>query len=318
MINSDHSVAINKDPNISMNDADYSMTTGTGSNNNNSFTGHYSVSHGNKATGDYSYNFTSFPGGCSELANNANKTFLFGICPNKTLVNNINNNDNDRFIIYGTYDTNNDNNIDDDDLKMKVGIGVVNPQATLDIAGIFKANTFTIKTTSNILDSNPNLNLYSFDQNNPLNNIIVRDKDLAEIFPTQNPVSPGDIVSIDPNNPKKLIKSNYIYNPFTIGVVSYSPAVTFKGNQVVLNSKTPSDQTTQPPIALAGRTLIKVCLENGSIKRGDLLTSSSTAGVAMRADYKPEAQHAIIAKALQDFSPSNKKIGKIVGLIIVR
>jgi len=67
------------------------------------------------------------------------------------------------------------------------------------------------------------------------------------------------------------------------------------------------------PVTLAGCAPCKVTDENGPIKRGDLLTSSSTPGHAMRAKpiqmgglevYRPGT---IIGKAL-DSNPSGKGI----------
>jgi hypothetical protein len=44
------------------------------------------------------------------------------------------------------------------------------------------------------------------------------------------------------------------------------------------------DHTVRVPIALCGRVPCRVSDENGPIERGDLLTSSSTPGHAMRAE----------------------------------
>lgn len=53
------------------------------------------------------------------------------------------------------------------------------------------------------------------------------------------------------------------------------------------------------PIALIGKTFCKVDASFGSIKAGDLLTTSSTPGHAMKAVDYTRATGAILGKALQ-------------------
>jgi hypothetical protein len=54
-------------------------------------------------------------------------------------------------------------------------------------------------------------------------------------------------------------------------------------------------------VALSGRVPVKVSLENGEIKKGDYLTSSSTPGVAMKA-LRPGP---VVGKALEGFDSSS-------------
>ena len=52
------------------------------------------------------------------------------------------------------------------------------------------------------------------------------------------------------------------------------------------------------PVALSGRVYVRADASNGSIHPGDLLTTSSVRGHAMKVEDHPRAQGAIIGKAM--------------------
>jgi hypothetical protein len=60
----------------------------------------------------------------------------------------------------------------------------------------------------------------------------------------------------------------------------------------------------------------KVCLQGGSIKRGDLLVTSSIPGVAMKADPEKVRVGQVIGKALEDYSTNS--VGKIKVLVSIK
>ena len=60
----------------------------------------------------------------------------------------------------------------------------------------------------------------------------------------------------------------------------------------------------------------KVCLEGGTIKRGDLLVTSSISGVAMKADPDKVKVGQVLGKALQDYNQNT--VGKINVLVSVK
>ena len=62
-----------------------------------------------------------------------------------------------------------------------------------------------------------------------------------------------------------------------LGVISTKPGLTLGGEDLVGKSGIPVF------LALAGRVPVMVSDENGPIRPGDLLTTSSTPGVAMKA-----------------------------------
>lgn len=98
--------------------------------------------------------------------------------------------------------------------------------------------------------------------------------DLAEYYYSNSPLTPGDVVAIQPDQPAGINMSTSRYQKNLLGVVSTEPALT-------LGPKGEADN--QYAIALAGRVPVKITNENGPIHAGDLLTSSSRAGYAMRA-----------------------------------
>lgn len=122
--------------------------------------------------------------------------------------------------------------------------------------------------------------------------------DYAEIYPTEDGVDYGEIVAIgstsveithtetDKNgNPlppktkivKKLAKSTSPYQNI-LGITSRNYGdFTSAGHNSVNQSDNPM------PIALVGRVPLKVTTENGNINAGDMITSSSTPGIGMKA-----------------------------------
>ena len=129
--------------------------------------------------------------------------------------------------------------------------------------------------------------------------------DLAENYYTNDDsIGPGDVVSIDPSLPAGVKRSSKPYDIQTIGVVSTAPGIT-------LDDAIGLGHGRAVPVALAGRIPVKVSTENGRVKTGDLLTPSSTAGVAMKATKAGQ----IIGQALQDFSYQDGEIGLVMTFV---
>ena len=107
--------------------------------------------------------------------------------------------------------------------------------------------------------------------------------DIAELFEAEEQVEVGDVVVVAEKE-RKIKKSTQAYQKEVIGIVSGSPAILFEGQNVIAGSEPNRFRKgIKPPIALAGRIPVKVSLENGPIKPGDYLTTSSVHGIAMRA-----------------------------------
>lgn len=95
--------------------------------------------------------------------------------------------------------------------------------------------------------------------------------DLAETYPSNDVLVPGELVSVDPSNNEYVKRTSVSYEAKLFGAVSTKPAIRM-GSAV-----------EGYDIALTGRIPLKVSAENGSISIGDPLTSSATPGHAMKA-----------------------------------
>ncbi len=101
------------------------------------------------------------------------------------------------------------------------------------------------------------------------------------------------VVSIDPDREEKLRLSRETYDTRVAGIVSgaggVSPGIQLSQDDVLRGTY---------PIALAGKVYVNCTAENGAIRPGDRLTTSSLAGHAMRATDRERSQAALIGKAL--------------------
>ena len=116
--------------------------------------------------------------------------------------------------------------------------------------------------------------------------------DLAEDYPTKDSLEAGDVLSISQTDNGYVEKSNGTYDTNVIGVYSTKPGFRLSETDATI------DGGKEVPIALAGKVPVKVSSENGAIHKGDYLTTSSVAGVAMKATKPGQA----IGKALEDFT----------------
>jgi hypothetical protein len=89
-----------------------------------------------------------------------------------------------------------------------------------------------------------------------------------------------------------IAKTGKSYDSGVMGVISTSPSIGLGGGY----NKLSSGAETRP-VVLAGRTSVKVSLENGFIEVGDFLVSSSMSGVAMKASKSGR----VIGQALESF-----------------
>jgi len=108
--------------------------------------------------------------------------------------------------------------------------------------------------------------------------------DVAEyIYDTHGDTEAGDVLVADPDNKESVIRSQQPYQASVLGVVSTDPHMVM-GMDLVVDEQTgesiPDVSATR--LALTGRVPVKVTDENGTIRPGDLLTTSSTEGHAMK------------------------------------
>lgn len=159
--------------------------------------------------------------------------------------------------------------------------------------------------------------------------------DVAEhIYDTKANTEAGDVVVADPQNTISIIKSSVPYQSSVVGVVSTEPSMTM-GTELKVDRLTGDplpDARPTAKLALAGRVPVKVTDENGSIIPGDMLTTSSTPGYAMKWTLldvskaknfeemksimaeNERRRNAIIGKALESHSSGTGKIMVLITL----
>ncbi len=131
--------------------------------------------------------------------------------------------------------------------------------------------------------------------------LIMQGGDLAEAFAVEGKVEPGDVLVIKQEKNNRLEKSNKPYDQSVVGVISADPAI-----------KLGDREETQ--VAMSGTVLVKVCDQGGEIKAGDMLTTSSVPGMAMKCMDLEKCFGATIGKALESFSGKYGMIKMLVGL----
>ena len=112
--------------------------------------------------------------------------------------------------------------------------------------------------------------------------------DFAEMLPAAAGVEPGDVLVIGSDG--TLIRSTDPKQANVAGVYSTEPG--FVGGQPV-----EGEVAGAIPLAIVGVVPVKVSAENGAIRGGDLLVTSSVPGHAMKAGPNP-ALGTVIGKAL--------------------
>lgn len=102
---------------------------------------------------------------------------------------------------------------------------------------------------------------------------------------------PGDVLVIDPKTPGKFLKSAEPYSTMVTGIYSTKPGAL---GRRLTGPKSPDEV----PMAMIGIVPTKVSAENGSIRPGDLLVTSTTLGYAMKGTDRNRMLGAVIGKAL--------------------
>jgi hypothetical protein len=159
--------------------------------------------------------------------------------------------------------------------------------------------------------------------------------DVAEYVDVNEAVEPGDVVELDPHNPKHYRKARTPYSSLVVGVISSNPGLvlglklseqaapqpdlgrllakranpspsiaqigqgTLLLSGVSISGVAMQSQGERPLLALIGRVPVRATTENGPIRVGDLLTSASKPGYAMRCESAEKCEGAIIGKALE-------------------
>ena len=123
-------------------------------------------------------------------------------------------------------------------------------------------------------------------------------------------IEPGMVLSIDPDCMGQLRVSTEAYDPTVAGIVSGAGGV----KTGMLMGQSGSVAHGQHAVALTGRVWCKADASNGSIRPGDLLTTSETPGHAMKVDEVMRSHGCIIGKAMSSLDHSTGLVLVLVGL----
>ena len=137
--------------------------------------------------------------------------------------------------------------------------------------------------------------------------------DLSEQFDingAKDAVKPGMLVSIDPKRAGKLIISNASYDKKVAGIISGAGGV----KPGMMMGQEGSQANGDHPVALTGRVYCWADASNGAIEPGDLLTTSSTPGHAMKVSNHNKALGAIIGKAMTSLEEGKGLVLVLVSL----
>jgi len=129
--------------------------------------------------------------------------------------------------------------------------------------------------------------------------------DFAEMLPSVRDLEPGDVLVIGSDG--LLALSTKPYQTSVMGVYSTQPGYLGGGEFI--------DQDGFVPLAVAGVVPVKVSAENGPIQPGDLLTTSATAGHAMRCEGVETCFGRTIGKALDGLETGT---GVILMLVVLQ
>jgi len=136
--------------------------------------------------------------------------------------------------------------------------------------------------------------------------------DLAEPFnisSANGEVASGAVVIIDEKNPGHLKLSDRPYDTRVAGIVSGAKGIN-PGIQMHQQGLMEGSQN----VALSGRVYVQADASTGAIIPGDLLTTSSTPGYAMKVTDHAKAQGAILGKAMSSLSGGKGMVLVLVSL----
>lgn len=121
--------------------------------------------------------------------------------------------------------------------------------------------------------------------------------------------SPGDVLVIDPSGNRRVALASEAYSTLVAGIYSTKPGLLGS-----LHLDEARMAQLEVPVAIVGIVPCKVTTENGAIKVGDLLVSSSKAGFAMKGTDRSRMLGAVIGKAMQSLDKGDGVIEVLVSL----
>lgn len=128
--------------------------------------------------------------------------------------------------------------------------------------------------------------------------------DFAEMLPSDGSPRAGDVLAVDPDGNVTVSRSAYAGN--LIGVRSTRPSY--------LGNAAQAEAPGYVPLAVSGIVPVNATSENGAVRPGDLLTSSSVPGHAMRCEGVERCFGRVVGKALDALPDGRGQIRMLVSL----
>jgi len=179
-----------------------------------------------------------------------------------------------------------------------VGMGTTSPAYKLDVAG-------QIRSTSGYVFPDGTTQTTAFSP-------AICGGDYAEsvdVAGDRKSYEPGDVLVIGAESGSDVLKSAEPYSTLVAGIYSTKPGTV--GRRQTIEAKAGK---TEIPMAMVGIVPTKVSAENGPIKRGDLLVTSSTLGYAMKGTDRSKMLGAVVGKALGNLDSGTGAIEVLVTL----
>jgi hypothetical protein len=145
-----------------------------------------------------------------------------------------------------------------------------------------------------------------------INGTYVMGSDFAEALPARGDraaYEPGDVLVVSTSAPGHVEKASRPYDVRVAGIYSTRPGML--GADKNGTSRVDPDEV---PVAIVGIVPAKVAAMNGPIRVGDLLTTSSIPGYAMRCTSRVKCVGAIVGKALEPLAGGKGVIKVLVML----
>jgi hypothetical protein len=198
------------------------------------------------------------------------------------------------------------------DVELAGGISIVGPDGKTLISLNGATGSLTIGNEGNdgeitVVDKNGNVRIHL---DGDSGDIALTGADCAEEFDLARQsacVEPGSVMVIGSEG--GLSPCQHAYDRRVAGVISgagsYKPGI-------VLHKQPANNQRV--PLALTGKVFCKVDASYGAVEIGDLLTTSPTAGYAMKVSNPLQAFGAILGKALQPLNDGQNLLPILVAL----
>ncbi len=122
---------------------------------------------------------------------------------------------------------------------------------------------------------------------------------------------PGDLLVIDVSGDRRVALAQEPYSPLVAGIYSTKPGLLGREWE---DEEAEVRLAQEIPMAIVGIVPCKVSAENGSIRRGDLLVTSSTPGHAMKGTERKRLLGAVVGKAFEPLASGTGIIQVLVTL----